>query len=179
MSAETITYTVAAEQGWNDDTLLSLTQTYVENQQSPEALADYLRGIAEEENEGGEEIDSRLSGSAEAIIDAQGWTDATLIGLLLTYVDRQADNPAFEDYLRGIAEEENGGPVCEDCDEDDGDGLDYECDNCGNAITELGLDATGSRRCDDLDPTTATTTQPRPWPVTPLARTPRSSPPRR
>lgn len=44
---------------------------------------------------------------ANDIAARQGWSDATLLDLVLTFVDRQQDNDAFADYLNGVAEEEN------------------------------------------------------------------------
>ena len=29
--------------------------------------------------------------------------------------------------------------------------FEFECANCGSPITEMGVDETGSRRCDDMD----------------------------
>ena len=37
----------------------------------------------------------------------QGWTDATLLDLTLTYIENQQDDAAFAEYLDRIAEEEN------------------------------------------------------------------------
>lgn len=37
----------------------------------------------------------------------QGWSDGTLLDLCLTYIDRQADTPAFADYLAQVAAQES------------------------------------------------------------------------
>lgn len=44
------------EQGWTDSTLLGLLLEYLENQQSDDALEDFLRQKAEFENEGSDEL---------------------------------------------------------------------------------------------------------------------------
>lgn len=58
MSADTIAYKVAAEQGWTDSTLLDVVLDYVENQQSPDAFADYLASRSATEDDFGEEDDT-------------------------------------------------------------------------------------------------------------------------
>lgn len=50
MSAESIATEVATAQGWSDTTVLDLALTYIDRQGANDAFADYLRGIAEEEN---------------------------------------------------------------------------------------------------------------------------------
>lgn len=117
---------------------------------------------------------------ANEVAIAQGWTDATVASLALSYIDRQGSNDAFADYLRGIAEEENGtgptkclncgGPTevedgvtycADDCTEPEGDEEDEEdeefgpydwtCTYCGSALNEDNFDRTGSRKCYDDD----------------------------
>lgn len=44
-------FTIAAEQGWDDNTMLILCLRYIEAQQANDAFADFLRQVAEEENE--------------------------------------------------------------------------------------------------------------------------------
>jgi hypothetical protein len=50
MDAESILETIAAEQGWNDETKLILVLGYIENQGSNDAFADFLQTAADEEN---------------------------------------------------------------------------------------------------------------------------------
>ena len=42
-----------------------------------------------------------------AIAQEQGWSDATIIGLLLDYIGNQQDDAAFENFLRDRQAEEN------------------------------------------------------------------------
>lgn len=37
----------------------------------------------------------------------QGWNDATIIELLMVYIDAQQNNEALEDFLRQYAQREN------------------------------------------------------------------------
>lgn len=42
---------------------------------------------------------------AYEVAEQQGWTDATLLDLCLTYIDRQGDDMAFGDFLTQIVHE--------------------------------------------------------------------------
>jgi hypothetical protein len=48
-----------------------------------------------------------------ALIEAQGWNDATLVGLYREYISRQGDDDAFLDFLRRQATEENEAAGCD------------------------------------------------------------------
>lgn len=50
MSAHSIAQTIAAEQGWNSNTMLDLALDYIENQGDNPAFEEHLRSIAAEEN---------------------------------------------------------------------------------------------------------------------------------
>lgn len=149
MSIENTAHTIAAEQGWTDTTLLTLCATYVSNQQADDAFTDYLRGVADEENEGTEDTTENLD-TSEAIIAAQGWTDTTMLDLHLTYIDRQQSDDAFADFLRSVADEENGGPSrCPLCGGEmiieDFTGMSYCADDC----TEADEETCAAEDCND------------------------------
>lgn len=166
MSAHTIARTVATEQGWTDATLLTLVESYVANQSDDASVMDYLRIIAASENEGIALTTADLP-TIDDLVIAQGWTDATLLDLYLTYIDRQQSPEAFEDHLRATADEENGGrcPLCggpmegdfdvkwcaADCTESD----DPVCEDCNKPRSEVEVvardDHHGDLLCDECD----------------------------
>ena len=71
---------------------------------------------------------------ARTVASEQGWTDATLLDLCLTYIDNQASPDAFEDHLRETANEENNGGACPLCGgpmaDTDGDGIFFCANDC-------------------------------------------------
>lgn len=152
MSAETIANDFAAQQGWNDTTLLDLALTYIDRQGDNDAFADYLRGIAEQESPrcplcGGPMDVLDFSAEPFCVADCQGDTDDA------TDVDGEGEPEHLEgpdgtctdecvathpDHVSTRGEEEDFYPLT--------------CAHCGRAISPFGRDETGSRRCDDLDP---------------------------
>lgn len=51
---------------------------------------------------------------AHGFAEERDWTDNTLLSLVLTYIDNQGSNDAFEDFLQQIADAEE-----EECSDDD------------------------------------------------------------
>lgn len=51
MSAESILNEIGDQQGWNDHSKIQLLCQYIDNQQSDDALADFLQQAADEENQ--------------------------------------------------------------------------------------------------------------------------------
>lgn len=54
------------------------------------------------------------------IAGKQGWFDATLLGVVLDYIDNQGANDAFGDYLRERAAQENSYSCDDDEEPEDG-----------------------------------------------------------
>jgi len=83
-----ITQKFQDEQGWTDSSLLGLLLEYLSNQQSDDALEDFLRQKADEENEGSDELlgftpqgvprltlEAKLAGFSHCVQDGS-WEDA-------------------------------------------------------------------------------------------------------
>jgi hypothetical protein len=57
--------------------------------------------------------------SISAIIEAQGWSDTTVMNLLFNYIENQGDNAALAEFFEQMAEDENE----EDDEPDSGNGV--------------------------------------------------------
>lgn len=93
--------------GWNDHSCLMIVGQYIEAQQSDEAYLNHLREVADEENAMTEDGTPEDLTSEEDLVAHQGWSDKTLLDLMLVYIDNQQTPDAFRDHLSEAEESEN------------------------------------------------------------------------